>query len=80
MRRDMDLILLILTYVSEARETGNIPIPVFEKHDQCQVRYHVRLCEEAGYLNIVVDAMTKIPVAIIRMTWDGHEALERRCK
>ena len=77
MRRYMKLICLILSHVEKATEPGNIPIPEFQDYRPCQVAYHVQLCEEAGYLDVRMNATTKEPVSIIRMTWAGHEALER---
>ena len=77
MRRHMKLIALILAYVEKATRCGDISIPDIADYSRHDVLYHVRLCEEAGYLDIVINASTKAPTAIHRMTWAGHEALER---
>ena len=77
MRRDMKLIALILAHVERAVKCGDIPIPDVPGYTRPVILYHVKLCEEAGYLDIVVDASGKTPVSIHRMTWDGHEALDR---
>ena len=68
---------MILAHVEKATEPDDIPIPEFADYRPCQVAHHVKLCEEAGYLDIRVNATTKAPVSIVRMTWAGHEALER---
>ena len=51
MPRDMNLICMILSYVSDAKVPGHIQLPTFK-----------------GYMDIVVDTMTKKPTAIVRMT------------
>ena len=77
MRRHMQLIALILAYVEEQVRCGSIPLPRFKGYAHDQIVYHVKLCEEAGYLDIVINASTKAPTAIHRMTWAGHEALKQ---
>ena len=77
MRRKMKLIYLILAYVEKATHIGNIPLPELAEYTEEEVAYHVKLCSEAGYLDIVVDAHNKKPVGIDRLTWQGHEALEK---
>jgi len=76
MQRYMKLIALILGHVEKAKRCGDIPIPEISGYSQHQVLYHVKLCEEAGYIDTVVDANDKMPIAIHRMTWAGHEALD----
>lgn len=76
MERQMKLVALILAQVSKATSTGHIPIPEFEGYRRCEVLYHVQLCEEAGFLDIRVNASDKTPVSIVRMTWAGHEKLD----
>ena len=46
-------------------------------YSQQVILYHVKVSEEVGYLDIVVDARDKMPISIRRMTWAGHEALDR---
>ena len=77
MRRYMKLIALILAHVEKAERCNDIPIPELSGYLQHVILYHVKLCEEAGYLDIVVDARDKMPVSIRRMTWAGHEALDQ---
>ena len=81
MPRDMNLICMILTYVAQAKVPGHIPLPEFDGYSQCEILQHVKLCEEARFIQIVVDAtISHRPIAIVRMTWDGYEALDRRCQ
>ncbi len=73
----MKLIRLILAYVEKAKSTGDIPIPEFADYTKCAIGHHVKLCEEAGFLDIVLSAHDKAPVLITRMTWQGHDVLDR---
>ena len=68
---------MILAEVAKSRTFRDIPIPQFDGHASSEVKYHVKLCEEAGYLDIRVSAHDEVPESIVRMTWDGHEALDR---
>ena len=77
MRRYMNLVALILAYVEEAKKCGGIPIPRLNEYTHDQVVYHVKLCEEAGYLDIEVSPHDKMPTAIHRITWAGHEILDQ---
>ena len=77
MRRYMKLIALILAHVERATKCGDISIPDLSGYSRHDILYHINLCEEAGYLDIVVDVARKTPTAITRMTWSGHEALDR---
>ncbi len=78
MKREMRLIYLILDYVEGALTIGDIPLPEFRDYQRNEIiEYHVRLCSEAGYLNIVSDPATKLPTRIELMTWNGHEALDK---
>ena len=77
MERDLNLIRMILAEVAKSRTYGDIPIPQFDGYAAPDVKYHVKLCEEADYLDIRVSAHDEMPESIIRMTWAGHEALDR---
>lgn len=75
MRRKMKLIREILTYVEEQPAGGMIPIPEFDDYSQGDVSEHVKLCAEAGFLEIT--SHRGYPTRILRMTWQGHEELKR---
>lgn len=77
MRRYKKLIGLILAHVEKANRCGDIPIPEVSGYAQHVILYHVKLCEEAGYLDIAVSPHDKTPTTILRMTWKGHEALDQ---
>ena len=76
MKRNMDLVTLILKYVAEnADDINPIPLPFEELSKfggESIIRGHVRLCEDQGYLEL--DRSTDQP-QILRLTWDGHEKI-----
>ena len=79
MPRDMKLILMILDYVSQSEPVGTggyIFFPAFPRYEPGLVRHHVKLCEEAGYLETTSPGATGQGYRITRMTWNGYEALE----
>ena len=86
MPRHLGLIALILEYVSKADKnlSGTIDLPdELPGYSRDQMFHHIMLCQEAGYLEIIVEvnpmcSKRKMPKEIIRMTWDGYEALEKR--
>ena len=80
MRRKMKLVRKILEYVEMQTSEDAIPVPEVRDYSEAEVHYHVGLCEEAGYLVLYQPDSNlqgrRFP-GIARMTWDGHEALER---
>ena len=76
MKREMKLIRKILEFVEKASRCGDISIPEFQDYRKCEVKYHIRLCDEANYLVIVPDEYGNL-IGIDRMTWQGHEELDR---
>ena len=79
MRRNWELIRLILEYVEEKGNGTLLLMPVLDDHPPKQVSYHVRLCQEADYLNVKVlsEQSTYIEYGIGELTWAGHDALDR---
>ncbi|MCC6968965.1 MAG: DUF2513 domain-containing protein [Phycisphaerales bacterium] len=79
MKRDMDLVRLILQKMEE-HELGRAPSGMtFEGYTAEQVGYHVLLMGEAGLLLAVEskEIGRKSPSAQpIRLTWAGHEFLD----
>jgi len=78
MRRHKKLIFLILQYVEQNVTNGDgVPLPEFNDYTRSEIEYHVRLCEEAGYIDTVVQEKSGPPIGIQRLTWIGHEELDR---
>ena len=83
MKRQTKLILDILQYVEEHHVDDSISVPEFDDWSKTEVNYHVDLCVQAGYLD-TPDPIYRsgIPVyqRISRLTWAGHEELDRLLK
>ncbi len=77
MKRDMELIYLILAYAEEHGDLNNRKrcVPNFDEYDPDYIDYHVRLCEEAGYLKASWPSGNRRG-HVQRLTWQGHEALD----
>ena len=80
MQRKTKLIRKILEHVEREQTNGPVGPPEFDDYPAIEVHYHVGLCVEAGY--IVADAPglydgQRVFSAIHRLTWEGHEALDR---
>ena len=78
MKRDMELILLILKYVEENGNGKSLRCPTFENYDADQTKYHIGLCIEAGFLNgEKSQSMSHGTTYIVfSLTWEGHQKLE----
>ena len=77
MKRYQDLICKLLAWAEQKPDlTPELP-PEIEGYTPEQVRYHVELCSEAGYLHIHTSKDGK-KHAIRSLTWQGHEVLEKK--
>ncbi len=79
MKRRFKLIKKILEYVEVTKKNGDrIPLPEFSDYKDCVVAYHVKLCHQAGFLDVRYLNQNKgNPVDIVEMTWAGHNELDR---
>ena len=79
MHRNWELIRLILEYVEKQGNGNLLPMPVLASHPPKTVSYHVRLCDEAGYLaaKILTDLSDYTEYGIGELTWVGHDTLDR---
>ena len=76
MKRDKDLILKILRWVRDTADGRKaLDAPDCNGHDRAVVRYHVRLCHEAGFIDSVVPGDGE-DIRIRALTWTGHEHLD----
>ncbi len=84
MSRVMELICEILRYAESAPTLAGRAVPEIDGYDTDQVHYHVHLCEQAGYLEaskpIAVSGGGLRYARLGRLTWQGHDALERLCR
>ena len=78
MQRKMKLTRKLLEYVEMSNTEERLPVPEFREYREAEVRYHLGLCEEAGYL-VLYQPETNDPIrrfgGVSRLTWSGHEAL-----
>ncbi len=83
MRLDWNLIRKLLIFV---RDNANcrelLPVPHFNNFDPEVVEYHLRLCEEDGFVVLsktkpLIDAPEGTIVGIVRITAAGHREIER---
>ena len=72
------LIRMILEYVERARPNGTLP-PEFDCYDETTVQEHLLLCVEAGYIeaDFRMYMGQSVCVYIDRLTWKGHDELDR---
>jgi hypothetical protein len=77
MKRDLDLVRLILLEV-EKNDNPVRPITVeAEGYSPDEISYHVMLLEQAGYLTANNSSHLRgISYAPKSLTWDGHEFLD----
>ena len=75
MKRNMYLIKLILKYVEHKDENNgrHLPTPEFPDYTDQQVSYHVELCNQAGYVEVLP---TGGGAFLRSLTWSGHNALD----
>lgn len=77
MKRQWKLILEILLYVEQNAHNGQpLSLPEFADYTREEVVYHIILCTEAEFVKpgVLVQA---IPTTIGRLTWKGHNELDR---
>ena len=78
MKRHMKLIFQILAYVESRKTNGNdLPLPELEDYSRSLIEHHIMLCDEAGYIDVVMVEKGQPPIAIRRLTWAGHNELDR---
>ena len=70
MKRKMELILRILFYAEEKASGSPLRPPRLTDYSPEEIKYHIRLCQEAGYLHLFQND-------ILNLTWEGHEFIDR---
>ena len=75
MNRDKKLILKILRYLRDSESVGECP-DFNPDYTTEKVKYHMDLCEDAGFVYSQNQNLLDAPYNI-RLTWKGHEELER---
>ncbi len=77
MKRDMELVRLILFEMEKVATWGEDLQFSFERYSKEEINYHVMLMNEAGLI-VAIDASSVSDLYWIpqRLTWQGHEFLE----
>jgi DNA-binding transcriptional ArsR family regulator len=77
MKRDLDLVRLILIGIEEQSTYGSQIDLQIEGYSHEQINYHVIIMDEAGLIR-AEELKTSQPGRWkpLRLTWDGHELLE----
>lgn len=77
MRRDLDLIRLVLLRIEENDEPTRAMELSVEGFSDVQVQYHVKLLKDAGYI-VAQDfsSMTGMDYRPKSLTWKGHDFLD----
>lgn len=79
MKRRQDVILKILQWLETCESAWNdLPDTLADPSsgdlmDPALIRYHVDLCEQAGFIRMKNDGKPQL-----QLTWSGHEELEAR--
>ena len=69
MKRDTELIRHILEYVECNSESKFLAAPSIEGYKSSEVQYHIKLCKEAGLVNVDGGNLRSL-------TWQGHNMLD----
>ena len=82
MKRNMKLILKILRWTEEHGNTHPLDPPDFQDIPTEQVRYHVQLCYEAGFLHLSNNDSNnpkyrRDRLCVLGLTWNGNEFLDQ---
>ena len=74
MKRHKQLIRMILLYTEENATGRPLAEPHYEEYSREQIRYHIELCSQAGYLKIKKSGKR---ARILSLTWRGQDELDR---
>lgn len=78
MRRIKKLIRQILEYTEEEGSGKPLATPEFPAYSEEQIRYHIDLCEQAGFIRTKLASRqgeSDTFKAIVELTWEGHNVL-----
>jgi hypothetical protein len=77
MKRNMDLVRLVLLAVEEAPEAELDLAPEIEGYEETDIVNHILLLTRAGYLSSVhIGDKDDVAVAFIKLEWAGHDLLD----
>jgi hypothetical protein len=76
-KRDMELIRMVMLAAEKTKEPNELIDPKFDGHNETEISYHVALLDDAGLLH----GQDRSAIGVFRwsagaLTWAGHEFVE----
>jgi len=76
-KRDMELIRMVMLAAEKTKEPNELIDPKFEGHNEIEISYHIALLDDAGLLH----GQDRSAIGVFRwsagaLTWAGHEFVE----
>lgn len=77
MKRNMDLIRMVMLEAEKSKDPYELIDPKFEGHSETEISYHIALLDDAGLLH----GRDRSAIGVFRwsagaLTWAGHEFVE----
>ena len=77
MKRDMELIRMVMLAAEKSKDPYELVDPKFEGHNETEISYHIALLDDAGLLH----GQDRSAIGVFRwsagtLTWAGHEFVE----
>ena len=77
MKRDMELIRMVMLEAEKSKDPYELIDPKFEGHSETEISYHIALLDDAGLLH----GKDRSAIGVFRwsagaLTWAGHEFVE----
>ena len=77
MKRDIELIIMVMLAVEKSKDPYELVDPKFEGHDETEISYHIALLDDAGLLH----GRDRSAIGVFRwsagaLTCAGHEFVE----
>jgi len=76
-KRDIELIRMVMLAAEESKDPYELVDPKFEGHNETEISYHIALLDDAGLLH----GQDRSAIGVFRwsagaLTWAGHEFVE----
>ena len=77
MKRNMELIRMVMLAAEKTKDPFELTDPKFEGHNEAEISYHIALLDDAGLLH----GQDRSAIGVYRwsagtLTWKGHEFVE----
>ena len=81
MKRDLDLVRKLLIFFDDKPDDKAIEVPPIQGYSESEIKYHLILMHEAGFLRCERVRSSTDPERVIyllpfALTWQGHEFLQ----